>query len=111
MHRDKHRSKQNKAVALSYQQNSGEAASTSPKITAKGSGSVADEILKLAEHHGIFIHQDEHLSDALTQLDLGQEIPPALYTVIAELIAFSYILEGKFPKNWNNIHQKVDFNE
>jgi flagellar biosynthesis protein len=99
-----------KAVALQYQAISPNTKSV-PKIIAKGSGNLAEEIIALAEQHGIFIHQDEHLSDILSQLDLGQEIPESMYYVIAELIAFSFVLQGKFPETWHNIHQKIDFAE
>ena len=54
------------------------------------------------------IHQDEELSKLLTKLELGEQIPQQLYIVIAELIAFSYVLQGKFPENWHNIHQRID---
>jgi len=105
-----------RAVALKYQQNSGAQNSSNgnkaaPKIVAKGSGSVADEIIALAEQHGVLIHKDDELSQLLGQLDLGQDIPEGLYHVIAELIAFSYVLQGKFPSTWNNTHQRIDFKE
>jgi len=38
---------------------------------------------------------------------LGQEIPDQLYHVIAELIAFSYVLQGKFPDSWAKEMGKV----
>ena len=90
------------ATALQY---SGKAA---PTVTAKGQGELADDIIALAKEHGVLIHQDDELSKLLNQLSLGQEIPQQLYIVIAELIAFSYVLQGKFPENWHNIHQRVD---
>jgi flagellar biosynthesis protein len=100
------------AVALQYEAISpnGEG-SGAPKIIAKGSGSLAEDIIALAKQHGIFIHQDEHLSQILSHLDLGQEIPDNMYQVIAELIAFSFVLQGKFPTNWKNTHQHIDFKE
>ncbi|MGB3724172.1 MAG: EscU/YscU/HrcU family type III secretion system export apparatus switch protein [Glaciecola sp.] len=97
-----------RAVALKYQQNQ---AGSSPKVVAKGDGKVANDIIELAKQHGVLVHEDEELSQLLTHLDLGQEIPEALYHVIAELISFSYVLQGKFPSNWENVHQKIDFNE
>ena len=33
----------------------------------------------------------------LAQLDLGSEIPRELYLAVAEVIAFAYMLTGKFP--------------
>jgi len=103
-------SKTPRAVALSYQAVSNEQGSA-PKLVAKGNGSVAEEIIALAQQHGIFIHQDEQLTEVLSYLDLGQDIPESMYHVIAELIAFSFVLQGKFPENWTNTHQKIDFKE
>jgi flagellar biosynthesis protein len=109
-----------RAIALKYQQNPSpqiDANTTSvtnkgaPKIVAKGNGSVAEEIIALAMQHGVLVHQDDELSELLGQLDLGQEIPEGLYHVIAELIAFSYVLQGKFPNSWKNTLQHIDFKE
>jgi flagellar biosynthesis protein len=90
------------ATALQYQ------GKQAPTITAKGHGELADDIIALARQHGILVHQDDQLSQLLSQLQLGEQIPPQLYVVIAELIAFSYVLQGKFPENWHNIHQRID---
>jgi flagellar biosynthesis protein len=101
-----------RAVALKYQQNTHNSDKAGvPKVVAKGQGSVADEIIALADEHGLLIHKDDELSEMLGQLDLGQEIPEGLYHVIAELIAFSYVLQGKFPSNWKNPLQRIDFIE
>lgn len=90
------------ATALQYQ------GKKAPTVTAKGHGELADEIVALAKEHGVLIHQDDELSNLLAQLQLGEQIPQQLYIVIAELIAFSYVLQGKFPENWHNIHQRID---
>ncbi|MEL4427488.1 EscU/YscU/HrcU family type III secretion system export apparatus switch protein [Shewanella indica] len=94
-------SKPRQAVALSYD------GKTAPKITAKGQDLLAEEIIALAKEAGIHIHQDPYLSDFLQMLELGQEIPKELYQLIAELIAFVYMLDGKFPEQWNNLHQRI----
>ncbi|GAB3027997.1 EscU/YscU/HrcU family type III secretion system export apparatus switch protein [Bowmanella dokdonensis] len=93
------------AVGIKYQADNKQQA---PTVVAKGFGDLADEIVELAREHGVLIHEDEHLAGFLTSLDLGQEIPRELYVVIAELIAFSYVLQGKFPDSWTNKHGKVD---
>jgi flagellar biosynthesis protein len=90
------------AIALHYD---GKAA---PKIVAKGHAELADEIIALAREHGVLIHEDEELSKLLRQIELGDHIPKELYLLIAELIAFSYLLQGKFPEQWTNIHQRID---
>ncbi|BAJ01430.1 EscU/YscU/HrcU family type III secretion system export apparatus switch protein [Shewanella violacea] len=89
------------AVALSYD------GQQAPMITATGKGAVADEIIALAKEAGVLIHKDAHLSDFLQRLEIGDEIPKELYLLIAELIAFAYTLDGKFPEQWNNMHQKI----
>jgi len=89
------------AVALSFDGKS------APKITAQGKDLVAEEIISIAKEAGIHIHQDPHLSEFLQLLELGDEIPKELYLLIAELIAFVYMLEGKFPEQWNSLHQKI----
>lgn len=92
------------AVGLKYD---GEGA---PEIVSKGYGELAELIIAEAEKAGVLIHEDETLMQLLGRLNIGEEIPKELYFVIAELIAFSYVLQGKFPENWDNIHQHVDFN-
>lgn len=54
------------------------------------------------------IHEDATLVQTLSQLDLHEEIPKELYYVIAELIAFSYVLRGKFPPGWKNFQGKLN---
>lgn len=108
MFEDDKSNKKQRAIALKYQQNQGKPA---PKVVAKGHGTIAEEIIELAKQYGVLVHQDDELSRLLSHLDLGQEIPEAMYHVIAELIAFSYVLQGKFPDTWQNTLQKIDFKE
>ena len=84
----KTKNKQKKAVALKYQPKSDHA----PKVIAKGRGSVAEKILEIAREHNIHIHNDPDLIEVLSRLDLNEEIPPDLYVVVAELLAFVYSL-------------------
>jgi flagellar biosynthesis protein len=86
---------------------SGASSGGAPTIIAKGFGDLAEEIIALAKQNGVLVHEDPYLSDFLATLDLGQEIPDQLYHVIAELISFSYVLQGKFPDSWAKIHNKV----
>ena len=82
----KQRDKQKKAVALKYQPGS----DTAPKVVAKGKGQTAERILEIAREHNIFIHNDPDLIAILSELDLNNEIPPDLYLIVAELLAFIY---------------------
>ena len=80
-----------KVVALRYE------GVGAPHITAKGEGLVAEKILELAKEHNIPLHEDPGLVAMLAKLELGDEIPVALYRAVAEVIAFAYMVSGKVP--------------
>jgi len=82
------------AVALHYNK------IDAPTISAKGSGDIANMILKIAEENNIPLHEDKDLVTLLSKLDLGDEIPEVLYRAIAEIISFAYMLTGKVPENF-----------
>ncbi len=67
-----------------------------PKVTAKGSGLVAEKILELAKQHGVPIQEDPALVQILAQLDFYQEIPLSVYGVVAEILAFIYKMNQKY---------------
>ncbi len=77
------------AVALAYQ--TGDLA---PKVVAKGRGLIAEEIIKRAREHGVFVHESKELVALLMQVDLDRHIPPALYRVVAELLAWLYHIDA-----------------
>lgn len=80
------------AVALAY---SGQGA---PRVTAKGADELADHIIAMAEEHDIPLRADRQLVKVLAQVELGEEIPEPLYRVVAEVIAFAYLIKGKMPE-------------
>ncbi len=82
------------AVALQYD------GKNTPTVNARGIGPVAEQIMQIAMDHGVPLQQDNELIEILAQLDVGDEIPENLYRAVAEVIAFAYILSGKFPENW-----------
>lgn len=82
------------AVALAYQ--TGDMA---PKIVAKGNGLIAEEIIARAKEHGVFVHESKELVALLMQVDLDRDIPPALYRVVAELLAWLYRIESGQEEN------------
>lgn len=81
--------KRKQAVALKYQAGTMEA----PKVVAKGKGYVAENMLKTAKEHQIPVQEDPSLVEVLGKLDLDQQIPPELYQVVAEILAFVYRLD------------------
>lgn len=84
------------AVGLTYDEDSRKA----PVVAVKGEGALADAIVEMANELGIYIHKDEQLMHELKCLKEGQEIPRELFEVIAQILAFSYILQGKTPQAW-----------
>ena len=78
------------AVALTY--NASE--SGAPKVVAKGSGLIAEAIIARAQEHGVYIHESKELVSLLMQVELDQQIPPALYITVAELLAWLYHIEN-----------------
>jgi flagellar biosynthesis protein len=84
-----------KAVALKYRPEKDGA----PVVTAKGSGSVAQRIIEIAKVHGIPVKADPDLVAVLSKLDIEAQIPPSVYIVVAELLAFVYQLnQNKTPR-------------
>ena len=76
------------AVALAYHQGA-----SAPRVTAKGNGAIAGEIIRRAREAGVYVHESRELVGLLMQVDLDQHIPPKLYNAIAELLAWLYRLE------------------
>lgn len=74
------------ATALQYDPESDYA----PRVVASGKGKVAEHILELARQNNVPIHDDPQLAAALSLLDVEQEIPPELYRVVAEVLAYIY---------------------
>jgi flagellar biosynthesis protein len=74
------------AAALQYDAGSDQA----PRMVAHGRGHAAQRILELAEQHDLPVRRDPTLVSILGALDVGAEIPPDLYGVIAEVLAWAY---------------------
>lgn len=89
--------KQARKSALSLQYIKG--SDNAPKVTAKGQGWVAEKIIAMAEDKNIPIKKDKDLIELLGKIDVGQEIPEALYKVVAELLAWVYQLNNEYPPN------------
>ena len=82
------------AVALAYQ--TGMAA---PKVVAKGAGAIALRIRELAHENVVPIIEAPPLARALYKhADLDSEIPSALYSAVAEVLAYIYQLA-----NWRQV--------
>ncbi len=70
-----------KAVAIKY-----DPGETAPKVIASGKGLVAEKILE----HGsdIPVYKDSKLVEELEKIEIGSQIPPELYEVVAQVLIF-----------------------
>jgi flagellar biosynthesis protein len=77
------------AVALHYDK------SGAPRVVAKGRGSIGEKIIEVAKAHDIPIEENEVLAGALSNVELGDEIPAELYKAVAEVLIFVLGLSGR----------------
>lgn len=82
------------AVALRYDVDRDKA----PLVIASGRGAVADEILRIADDNKIPLYEDPEMAKLLSKLELDTEIPPELYTLVAEVLFFVYKLDRMAEK-------------
>ena len=80
------------AVALRYHPDEDAA----PIVLAKGQDSLALRIVKVAEEHKVAVIENVPLARALyADAELDQEIPPALYNPVAEVLVYIFRLNEK----------------
>lgn len=77
------------AVALHYDRTG------APRVVAKGRGTIGEKIIELAKAHDIPIEENEVLAGALSNVELGDEIPAELYKAVAEVLIFVLRLSGR----------------
>jgi flagellar biosynthesis protein len=77
------------AVALHYDKQG------APRVVAKGRGSIGEKIIEVARAHDIPIEENEVLAGALSNVELGDEIPAELYKAVAEVLIFVLRLSGR----------------
>lgn len=80
------------AVALHYQHPG------TPKVVAKGSGAVAEAILKTAREHNVAVEKNPELAAALSTVELDEQIPIELYKAVAQVIGF--VMKAAKAQKW-----------
>jgi flagellar biosynthesis protein len=78
-----------RATALRY-----EKGQRAPKVVATGAGLVADRILAAAREAGVPVRHDPALAEALGALELGADVPEAMWKAVAETLAWAYRLDA-----------------
>ncbi|MCZ4280479.1 EscU/YscU/HrcU family type III secretion system export apparatus switch protein [Kiloniella laminariae] len=61
-----------------------------PKIVAKGSGELAEQILQIAFAQGIKVRTDSDLVEILSTVDIESEIPLEALTAVATILNYVY---------------------
>lgn len=61
---------------------------SAPQIIGLGKGETAEKILEKARENNIPIYKDDELASTLNAFDIGDEIPPELYEVVAQILVF-----------------------
>lgn len=89
------------AVALKYEDRK----MAAPQVVAKGSQLVAERIKEIAREHGVPIVEAPPLARALHRhVEVGDTIPAALFTAVAQVLAYVYQLnnqlEPALPEDW-----------
>lgn len=94
-----------KAAAINYDEKK-----TAPVIEALGEAERAEAIIAMAKHEGIYIHKDKRLMDELCALKEGDAVPKELFGIIAAILSFSYLLQGKTPERYTDPEGNVRIN-
>ena len=80
------------AVAIKYDKEKYDA----PVVIAKGADYLAQKIKDVARENDIEIVENKPLARMLYHnVDIGNQIPPELYQMVAEVLAYVYGLKGK----------------
>lgn len=80
------------AVAIKYDKEKYDA----PIVLAKGADYLAQKIKDTAREYDIEIVENKPLARMLYHnVEIGQQIPPELYQMVAEVLAYVYGLKGK----------------
>ena len=77
------------AVALHYDKKG------APTVLAKGKGDIGAKIIEVAKANNIPIEENEVLAGALSNVEIGDEIPTELYKAVAEVLVFVLKLSGR----------------
>ena len=73
------------ATALRYEAQADET-DEAPRVVAQGQGELARRIVEAAHAYGVPVVRDVPVAHALQELEVGDEIPEALYEAVAEIL-------------------------
>lgn len=73
-----------------------EGADAAPTVVAQGTGEIARQLIAMAQKNDIPIQENSSLVQNLLDMDLGENIPPQLYNVMAEIFLLLEEIERKY---------------
>lgn len=71
-----------------------------PVVVAQGKGQIAQHIINMAKENDIPLQEDSLLVENLIDMDLGDNIPPQLYAVVAEVLLLIEEMEKNTEKKY-----------
>lgn len=85
------------ATALQYSPDQDDA----PKVIATGKGLVAEKIIEKARENDVPVYQDANLAKTLSALGIGDQIPPEIYEVVAEILIFIGSVDKSYGERYD----------
>jgi len=81
-----------RAAAISYDRENDEV----PILAAFGEGYLADRIVSAARESGVPVVEDPDTAALFSKVSVGDEIPPAMYEVVARVLVFISEMDRKY---------------
>ncbi|MDQ2087203.1 EscU/YscU/HrcU family type III secretion system export apparatus switch protein [Herbivorax sp. ANBcel31] len=88
----KEKKKIKQVAALKYSPDKNDA----PEIIGLGKGEIAEKIIEKANQSDVPLYENEELATTLNTFNIGDEIPPELYEVVAGIFSFIKSLDKKY---------------
>ena len=85
---DKHANRRSQPLAIALRH--APDAPAAPRIVASARGFAAERILELAFANGVKVREDADLAEMLSAVGIGDEIPFAAFSAVAEILAYIY---------------------
>jgi len=81
------------AVALTYEK------PHAPRVVAKGRGELGEAIIDTARKHGVPLEKNAALAEALSHVELDEQIPRELYRAVATVLGFILRASGQVGRS------------
>ncbi len=89
------RGDEKRSVAVAVQRQG--ARSRAPRVTAKGEGAVAEQILAIAFERGVKVRTDADLAEILKAIEIDCEVPLEALAAVAEILSYVYRANAGSP--------------